>query len=125
MTYTGFMDRMKTARNLAIVALIAAAVYLLPGGGRVANTFEAILLVGFGVGIAYLGLRLYREHRIALHTLGDGYRALLYGALAVGTVTVLARARMWQTSVGELIWFALMGLVVYALITVYRYWRAY
>jgi hypothetical protein len=119
------MDRMKTARNVAIVALIAAAVYLLPGGGRVANTFEAILLVGFGVGIAYLGLRLYREHRIALHTLGDGYRALLYGALAVGTVTVLARARMWQTSVGELIWFALMGLVVYALITVYRYWRAY
>jgi len=119
------MDRVRTARNVAIVALIAAAVYLLPGGGRAANTFEAILLVGFGVVIGYLGLRFYREHRISLHSSGDGYRALLYGALAVGTITVVARQRMWETGIGELIWFALIGLVVWALIAVYRYWRAY
>ena len=119
------MDRLKTARNVAIVALIAAAVYLLPGGGRAASTFEAILLVGFGVGIGYLGLRFYREHRISLHSLGDGYRALLYGALAVGTIAVVARQRMWETGVGEVIWFALIGLAVWALVAVYRYWRAY
>ena len=77
------------------------------------------------MGIGYLGLRAYREHRISLHSLGDGYRALLYGALAVGTIAVVARQRMWETGIGELIWFALIGLVVWALIAVYRYWRAY
>jgi hypothetical protein len=119
------MDRAKTARNVAIVGLIAAAVYVLPGGGRAASTFEAVLLVAFAIGLAYLGLRLYREHRIALYSLGDGHRALLYGAVAVGVVVVVARQRMWQTSLGELIWFALVGLVLYALIAVYRYFRTY
>jgi hypothetical protein len=119
------MDRMKAARNLAIVLLIAAAVYLLPEGGRAANTFEAVLLVGFGVAIGYFGLRLYRENRVALHGLGDRYRAMLYGAAALGAFALIARGDMWQTGVGELLWFALVGLVVYALIVVYRYWRTY
>ena len=32
---------------------------------------------------------------------------------------------MWQTGLGELIWFVLIGAVVYALIAVVRRWRAY
>jgi hypothetical protein len=119
------MDRNKTARNVAIVALIAAAVYVLPGGGRAASTFEAVLLVAFAVAIGYVGLRSYREHRVALYGLGDRHRAMLYGALALGVFVVIARARMSQTGLGELIWFALIAVVVYAVITVYRYWRTY
>jgi hypothetical protein len=116
---------MRTARNVAIVLLIAAAVYALPGGGRAANIFEAVLLIGFGVGFGYLGLRLYRENRIALHGLGDRYRALLYGALALGTVLVVGQKRMWESGIGELAWFVLAGLVVYALIAIFRYSRSY
>jgi hypothetical protein len=119
------MDRMKTARNVAIVALIAAAVYFVPGGGRAANTFEAVLVAGFGIGIVYVLVRSYREHHIALHSLGDQWRALLYGALAIGLLAVLARARMWQTGVGELIWFVLAGVVIYTLVAIYRYSRTY
>jgi hypothetical protein len=51
------VDRAKNARNIAIVALIAAAVFVIPGGGQAARTFEAVLLVAFGVAIGYLGLR--------------------------------------------------------------------
>jgi hypothetical protein len=119
------MDRLKTARNVAIVALIAAAIYFLPGGGRAASTFEAVLLVAFGFGIAYLAMRLYREHRVALHSLGDRHRALLYGALAIAVFALTARARMWQTGLGELVWFALVGFVVYTVLAVYRRWRMY
>jgi hypothetical protein len=119
------MDRFRTARNVAIVVLIAAAVYLLPGGGRAASTFEALLLVAFGVGIAYVGLRFYREQRITLHGLGDRHRGLLYGALALGVIAFIARVRMWETSLGGLLWGAMVGLVVYALIAVYRRWRTY
>jgi hypothetical protein len=119
------MDGMKTARNVAIVALVAAAVYFIPGGGRAANTVEAVILVGFGVGIGYLGLRSYRENRVALHGLGDRYRGLLYAALALGAFAAIGRRGMWQTGLGELAWFVLVGLVVYALLTVYRYSRTY
>jgi hypothetical protein len=119
------MDSLKTARNVGIVVLIAAAVYFLPNGGRVANTFEALLWVAFGVGIGYLGLRAYREYRVTLHGLGDRHRGLLYGSIAGGVFVYAARVRMWQTGIGELVWFALLALIVYSLLEVYRHWRAY
>ncbi len=119
------MDSLKTARNVAIIALIAAAVYFIPGGGRAANTFESVLWVAFGVGIGYLGLRAYREYRVALHGLGDRHRGLLYGGIAGAMFAYMARPRMWQTGLGELVWFALAGFILYTLLEVYRNWRAY
>jgi hypothetical protein len=118
-------DGVKTTRNIAIVIVIAAAVYLLPGGGRAANTFEGALWVAFAVGIGYLGLRLYREHRIAVHSLGDRHRGLLYGGVALGVFAYMARVRMWETGLGELAWWMLVGCVVYALLEVFRRARAY
>jgi hypothetical protein len=94
-------DQLKTARNVAIILAIAAAVYFIPGGGRAANTFEAALWVAFGLGLGYLGVRLYREHRIALHSLGDRDRGLLYGAVALAVFEYMARVRMWQTGFGH------------------------
>jgi hypothetical protein len=134
------MDRPRTALNVAIVAAIAATVYFVPGGGRAANTAEALLYIGFGVGIGYFGLRSYREHRVTLHGLGDRHRALLYGALALGVVAIVARTRLWYATQvqggalvqvhrwgggGEVLWFAIVGLVAYALVAVYRFSRSY
>ncbi len=119
------MDRLKTTRNVAIVLLIAAAVYFLPSGGQVAHTFEALFYIGFGVAIGYLGLRFYRENRVALHGLGDRYRGLLYGAIAGGLLVYMSRVRMWQTSLGELLWFVLVAGIVYSFVMVFRRRRAY
>jgi hypothetical protein len=116
---------MKTARNVAILLAIAAAVFFIPGGGRAARTFEAVLVTAFALGIGYLGLRSYREYRISLHSLGDYHRGLLYGAVALAMFEWVGYDRMWQTSLGELAWFVLAGIVVYALLTVYRQWRSY
>jgi hypothetical protein len=119
------IDRTKTARNVAIVLLIAAAVQFLPGAGRAANTFSAVLSVIFAAGLAYMGVRFYRERRVDIYGLGDRHRALLYGALAVGVVTAAAQPRMWQTAFGEFVWFVLIGMVVYTLVAVYRFARTY
>ena len=119
------MDTLKTARNVAIIAVIAAAVYFLPGGGRAASTFESALWVAFGLGIGYLGLRMYREYRVTIYGLGDRHRGMLYGAVALAVFAYVARARMWQTGFGELIWFVLVGLVIYAAMEVYRFSRTY
>ena len=62
---------------------------------------------------------------ISIYGLGDAHRALLYAGIAVALFAGTARARMWQTGLGELVWFVLVGFVVYALLEIYRYWRAY
>src|ERR1700685_1784641 len=83
LTRLSAMNQLKTARNVAIILAIAAAVYFIPGGGRAASTFEAALWVAFGLGIGYFGLRMYREHHMTLYGLGDRHRGLLYGAVAL------------------------------------------
>lgn len=117
---------LKTARNVAIVAVIAAAVFLLPGGGQAAITFEALLMIGFGVGFGYLGLRMYREYRVTIHGLGDGHRGVLYGSLALGAFLIAGYSRMLHsTALVGVLWFALLALVLYGLMVVYRHWRSY
>lgn len=118
-------ERLKVTRNIAILLAIAAAVFFIPGGGRAASTFEAALLVAFGVGIGFFGLWMYREQRISLHSLGDFHRALLYGAIALVVFLWVGRTRMWLSSGGELAWFVLAGIVVYSLLAVYRQYRSY
>jgi hypothetical protein len=118
-------EQLKNVRNVAILLVIAAAVFFIPGGGRAASTFATVLWVAFALGIGYLGLRFYRERRISLHSLGDHHRALLYGAIALAVFEWVGRERMWLTSLGELGWFVLAGIVVYSLLVVYRRWRSY
>ncbi len=120
------MERYRTARNVAIVAVIAAAVFLIPGGGQAASTFETVLLIGFGVGFGYLGLRLYREFRVPVHGLGDRHRATLYGSLALVAFLIVGYSRMLHsTALVGVLWFALLLLVIYGLMVVYRHWRSY
>ncbi len=118
-------DQLKTTRNIAILLAIAAAVYFIPGGGRATNAFEAALWVAFGAGIGLLGLRGYREYRVGLHGLGDRHRGLFYGGVALAVFEYAARGRMWETGFGELGWWALVAVTVYAFMDVWRRWRSY
>ena len=119
------MDRMRTLRNVAIVAAIAAAVQFLPGGGQAADAFGAALWVVFMAGAGYLCYRLYRERRVDLYGLGGRHRTLLYGSLAIGYAAIAARARMWESGIGEVVWIAVVGLCGWGLLVVYRYSRSY
>lgn len=133
-------ETLKHTRNIAIILAIAAAVYFIPGGGRAAGTAEAALWAAFALAFGFLFLRLYREHHVALFSLGVRHRALLYGAVALGVFLWVVRKRMWYAlevrggelvqvhrwdSFGEILWFALVALVVYALVVVYRFARRY
>lgn len=119
------MERYAPARNIAIIVVVASAVYFLPRGGQVADTVSALISVLFAAAIAYGAARLYREHRTTLYSLGDRLRGLGYGAVAVAVVTVAAKPRMWQSSAGEVVWFLILGGVVYAFVYIYRASRTY
>jgi len=119
------MGWLRVLRNIAIVAAIAAIVKYVPEGGTAAATVEAALLAALGAGFAFVGLRLYREHRITLSGLGDRHRGLLYAAVAVGFLLGAGRSRMWLSGLGEAIWFALLAFAIYAALEVFRHARSY
>ncbi len=100
-------------RNAVIVLLIAAVVALAPGGGTTANVvIQAVSLI-FLASILWVGSIMYREHRVAIYSLGDHRRAALYGAAGILAVTLTATPQLWRTSAGSVAWLILVGASAY------------
>ncbi len=112
-----------TARNALIVVALAAAVFLLPGGGSSADFVAAVLSTLITASFAYFGWRLYRENRVDLYALGNQHRGLFYGAIALAVWAMAARPRLFGTTPGLLLWCALIGGAAYALVLAYRRYR--
>jgi hypothetical protein len=110
---------------IAIILALAAAVALLPGGGTAAGAVGTALSIAFLGTLAWFGARLYRENRMALMSLEDRWRAILYGAIGVVVVTLAATSRLWLTSAGVIAWFALLFAAAYALYATWRHSRQY
>jgi hypothetical protein len=113
----------KHLRNVAIILVIAVAVWKLPGGGTAANTIGNVFSVLFIGGLFFLGYRVYMERRGAVLGLEERQRGLLYGALALAAFALIATRRMWDAGgLGAVIWMAMLGASAYA---IYSVWRAY
>jgi hypothetical protein len=116
-------DALKNLRNVAIILVIAVAVWKLPGGGTAANTIGNVFAVFFIGGLFFLGYRLYMERREVILGLEERQRGLLYGALALAAFALIATRRMWDAGgLGAVIWMAMLGAAAYA---IYSVWRAY
>lgn len=86
-------DRANLLRGLGIVALIALAIVLLPGGGEGLDLFVDALTCLFLAAIATTGWRLYNSQQFWLNALSDTLRATLYGAIAVALFAIAADPR--------------------------------
>ncbi|MEA2211067.1 MAG: hypothetical protein QOF83_1015 [Solirubrobacteraceae bacterium] len=103
-----------TVRNVLIIVVIAAVVAFAPGGGTGAGVvIQAVSLLFLGA-IAFLASLMYRQHRVAIYSLGERRRAALYAAAAVLTITLTATNRLWTSSLGGVAWLILVGGAAYA-----------
>ena len=68
---------MRTARNIAIIAVLALPVAFLPAGGEVADAILTALLLGFLAGFALMIYVLYRQNRLTSRPCPTIARALL------------------------------------------------
>jgi hypothetical protein len=119
-------DRNTHLRNAAIVLVLAAAVWKLPGGGTAANVISNILGLIFAGGLVFFGYRLYMEHRSTLFMLEDKTRALLYGCGVLLAFALIGTRKLWDLGgIGALVWLALIGAAAYGFVTVYRTSREY
>jgi hypothetical protein len=107
-----------TTRNIAIILVIAALIVVLPGGGTGATVALQAASLAFLATLGWFAAVQYRQNRVALYSLGDARRAVLYVAVAVATLTLTATHRLWATGGGSAAWLVLMGAAIYAVVTV-------
>ncbi len=108
----------KNVRNVVIILAVAAAVYLIPGGGRGASVAGQAVWLIFLATLVWFAVIMYRQHRVSLYSLGDRRRGILYGAVAVATLTLTATSRLWNTGAGSVAWLVLLAGAAYAVIAV-------
>jgi hypothetical protein len=119
-------DRNTHLRNIAIILVLAVAVWLLPGGDTASVTVGNLIGLVFIGGLLFFGYRIYMEHRSTILDLEDRQRGILYASIALGAITLVATRRMWDASgLGALLWLALLGLAFWGLYTVWRAYREY
>jgi hypothetical protein len=119
-------DRGKHLRNIAIILVLAVAVWRLPGGDQGSSTILNLLGIIFWGGLIFLAYRLYMENRTMLFDMEDRMRGILYGSAGLAAITLVATSRLWNAGgAGALLWFALMGAAVYGLYSVFRASREY
>src|ERR671921_890605 len=101
-----------TLRNVGIVLLLALVVFALPGGGTAAGMIGAFIQVAFGVGIWLFLMRMYREYRVTVFSLGDTHRGILYASLAALLFLGAAASRWFDSSPLTLLWFIVIGAAI-------------
>ena len=120
------MQRLRGLRNFGIVALIALAIAVAPGGGTGLAVALWILTVAFFVSIALLGYRLFREHRFTIESLSVLERTVAYGSVGLAFVAFTATNRLFSWGGGGILaWFALLGLASYGIFWVWRHATQY
>lgn len=110
---------MRTARNVAIIMLLALVVAFLPGGGNFAEALLTALTMGLLAGIAWMVYTVGRENQLTLATLSEGRRAVLYGAVGLIVLLIAGSDKLFSTGGGTLLWILLAAIAVAA---IWRVW---
>lgn len=112
---------MTGVRNAAIIALLAAAVLLLPGGGRVTEAVFQALSLGFLTVIALAAYRFLRAGELTLLGMEDSRRAIFAGALGLLVLAIAGTGTLWGSGLTTLLWILMVGA---ALVAMWQVWAA-
>ena len=115
----------RAARNITIILALSAVVAFVPGGGTGSQIVIQTVSIAFLAVIAWFAMLMYRQHRVALYSLGDGRRAGLYAAVGVAVLTLSATGRLLATGPGVLLWFVLVAGAAYTVIAIVWAARSY
>jgi hypothetical protein len=114
------------AWKFGVIALVALALVVLPGGGNALDVVLTALTIVFFAAIALLVARLYRQYRLDIDSLDANIRLALYGSLAIAVLTFTATDRLFDAGGGGVLaWFALLAMASYGLFWAWTRYRRY
>jgi len=97
------------ARNIVIIALLAAGVAFLPNGGNFAAAVMAAITMAFLGGMAWTVYRLSYEFRAGLLALSESRRVVLYSSFGLIVLLIAGTSKMWSTGLGTMAWLLLLA----------------
>lgn len=110
---------MRALRNIAIIAVLALIIDVVPGGGNAARAIEVALTLMFLALIGFGGWQLFRQNRLTYDSLTDRQRALFLGAIGAIVLMIVAIDEMTATGAGLLVWLAVLGAAIFAIARVW------
>jgi hypothetical protein len=110
---------MRTARNIAIVLVLALIVDLAPGGGNAAEAILAAVGVIFLAMIAWGGYVFFRQNKLAYLGLTERQRIMFVGSLGAIVLMIAGASKLTATSGGSLVFIAVLLL---AGLSIYKVW---
>lgn len=116
---------LKVLRNIAIIALLALAVAVVPGGGNVAEALITALVMAFLAAIAFAVYRIYRENQFAFLSLSDSWRAAVIVAIGAVVLMIAGADELLETGAGLFVWLAVIGAAVFTLVRAWGESRSY
>ena len=115
---------MELAWKFGLIAAVALALVVLPGGGNALDVVLTALTIVFFAAIALLVARLYRQYRLDLDSLDANIRLALYGSLAIAVLTFTGTDRLFDAGGGGVLaWFALLAVASYGLFWAWTRYR--
>jgi hypothetical protein len=97
------------ARNIAIVALLALALTVVPGGGNAANAIVVTLTLVFLAAAALIGARMWRETSLTRDVMSDRQRIGFYGGLGAIALMIAGVDELFDTGLGTVAWLVIVG----------------
>ena len=99
---------MRALRNVAIIALLALAITVLPGGGNVVDGILLALSLIFSGALIMLAVRFWRENSLSRDAMTDRQRGLIYSALGAIALMVVGADELLSTGFGTVAWVAIL-----------------
>ena len=117
---------LSTAGKIGIIALVALALTVLPGGDATLDVVLTLLTIAFFAAIAWFGYSLFRRNRSEIESLESRQRLVLYSSVGLAFLTFTATNRLFDAGgVGVLAWLALLAVCSYGVFWVWTRYREY
>lgn len=112
--------KLRTFRNVAIVAILALGLAVLPAGGNIANGVLRALSLGLLFAVGLLAVRYWRQSSLNRDAMSDRQRGLIYGGLGAIALVVAGTDELFSSGIGTVVWLAVMVASVWLIVQTWR-----
>lgn len=96
-------DRRRTWIGIAVIAVAALGIVALPDGESAARFVSGLVQAAFYTVLAIAAIRFYRERRDWLVDLPDRNRGILYGAISIALLSLVATPKFGDLGFGGIL----------------------
>jgi len=111
---------LKVVRNVAIIALLALGLTILPAGGNVATGLLTALSLILFAAVALLAVRFWAQSSLTRDAMTDRQRGLVYAGLGAIALMIAGTDELFDTGAGTVAWLLIMAVSIWVIVVTWR-----